>query len=348
MEEPVRPSSRHFGMTSRLLPETSLVQRSWTAPRLGQRPDGPPYVSTSSFFLLSSQRKGITMKTTALVLALLLLASVVCFGQRYRVDAEAKTRMFSKIQQHESLKSLNQDMFDVKYYGLDIRIDPSSKTVSGSVTVTAKVVGDSIRQMDLNLSQNMTVQAATIAGKPVSFSRPANMVTISLDRKYTKGEAVSAVVVYGGTPSDNFWFTMWNGQWLTSSLSEPYGARNWWPCKDYPSDKADSADIRVRVPSNMVVASNGTLRAVLDSGTTKTYCWEERYPIASYLISVAIHPYTTSSDYYRYSPADSMEVKYYVLPGHEAQAAPYNAKTVDMIRIFSEMFGEYPFVKEKY
>lgn len=288
------------------------------------------------------------MNKAAPVIGLLLLASSTTFSQRYRMDAAAKTNMFSKIQEYESQKSINQGMFDVKYYGLDIQVDPTKGTVSGSVTVTAKVVGDSINQMDLNLAQNMTVQAVTIAGNPVSFTRPANMVTISLNRKYTKGEVVSASIVYGGTPSDNFWFTMWNGQWLTSSLSEPYGARNWWPCKDYPSDKADSADIRVRVPSNMVVASNGTLRAVLDSGTTKTYCWEERYPIASYLISVAIHPYTTSSDYYRYSPADSMEVKYYVLPGHEAQAAPYNAKTVNMIRIFSEMFGEYPFVKEKY
>ena len=29
------------------------------------------------------------------------------------------------------------------------------------------------------------------------------------------------------------------------TLSEPYGARDWWPCKDDPSDKADSVDIKI-------------------------------------------------------------------------------------------------------
>ncbi|HVP36791.1 MAG TPA: M1 family aminopeptidase, partial [Terriglobales bacterium] len=136
---------------------------------------------------------------------------------------------------------------------------------------------------------------------------------------------------------------------IISSLSEPYYARTWWPCKDHPSDKADSADINVTCPSNLIDASNGMLRAVIDNGDgTKTYKWHESYPIATYLISVAMTNYTIFSDYYHYSPTDSMEVRYFVYPEYYDQAVEGYTVTVPAIEIYSQLFGQYPFIREKY
>ncbi len=138
------------------------------------------------------------------------------------------------------------------------------------------------------------------------------------------------------------------GPWIWS-LSQPYGARDWWPCKDHPLDKADSAGIRITVPAPLRVGSNGLLRTIRQNPNgTLTYEWAERYPIATYLISVAIADFAVFSHWYRYSPTDSLEILNYVLPQHLASAQPKLARTVDMLRVFDGLFGPYPFLKEKY
>ena len=35
------------------------------------------------------------------------------------------------------------------------------------------------------------------------------------------------------------------------SLSEPYGASEWWPCKDTPADKADSSDVWITCDNSL-------------------------------------------------------------------------------------------------
>ncbi len=291
-------------------------------------------------------------KSTAILLLTLIFAVPVSSQEHHALEAKRKAEVLSKMRYYESLMTANQEMFDVKYYGLDLSIDPTTQTVSGTLTVTARVVGASISQMELNFLQNMTVQRVTMSGTPSTFTHQNDIVRINLNKTYNTGELVTAAVSYSAIPSQSgygaFGFSSHSGQPMIWSLSEPYGAKNWWPCKDFPSDKADSVDIRVTVPSNLVVASNGALRAVVDGGETKTYWWHEGYPIATYLVSVAIHPYRTFSHYYKYSLTDSMEVKYFVYPDHYEQVQPTYAKTVNMIKIFSELFGQYPFIKEKY
>jgi aminopeptidase N len=294
----------------------------------------------------------MVMKNVIGILLFMILFTPLLRGQDHEIEAKRKAETLSKIMHLESTKTENQEKFDVKYYGLDLNISPTTQTVSGTLTVIALVVGPSISQMQLNFLNTMTTQGVTMSGKPVTFMHKGDMITINLDRSYSNGKFVSVAVSYTGKPSRSgfgaFGFDSHGGQPMIWSLSEPYGAKNWWPCKDFPSDKADSVDIRVTVPSNLVVASNGTLREVTDNGETKTYWWHEGYPIATYLVSMAIHPYRTFSHYYKYSATDSMEVKYFVYPDHYDQVQATYAKTVNMIRIFSEMFGQYPFIKEKY
>ena len=133
------------------------------------------------------------------------------------------------------------------------------------------------------------------------------------------------------------------------SLSEPYGARDWWPCKNTQSDKADSADITVTCDSTYKVGSEGVLVSVVNHNNgTATYHWKERYPIASYLISIAVTNYTQFSNWFRYSATDSMEVRNYVLPEDYSTAIAILPRVVDMLTIYSNLFGLYPFIKEKY
>ena len=108
----------------------------------------------------------------------------------------------------------------------------------------------------------------------------------------------SIEIFYNGSPpSGSFNFDEHLNIPHVWTLSEPYGARTWWPCKDDPSDKADSADIFITVPNDQIVVSNGTLVQTLDlDNSKKQYHWSERYPICTYLISVTSYPYTVWYD----------------------------------------------------
>jgi hypothetical protein len=157
-------------------------------------------------------------------------------------------------------------------------------------------------------------------------------------------------VTYSGNPtiSGYFGFNTVNSRQLIWSLSEAYGARTWWPCKDAPEDKADSVDFTFTASNALTTVSNGTLVSRQDDGTLATTHWHESYPIASYLVSVAAYPYTVTEDWYRPTPTDSMPIRFHNYPESAAGAAAVQAKVKDMIAAYVPSFGEYPFLTEKY
>jgi len=299
----------------------------------------------------------------ALFLLMALLLPVVAFAQvddsvdlkdrlleHRRQEAANKAAVAKAWAATDKAETPNQAMYNVHHYFLDLDLNTASHILSGVVTVTAEVTGASITTLDLDLKSNMTVLATTSGMVGVTFSRASNLLTVNLDRTYTTGETVVVGVQYSGNPAGAaFGWSSYGGQDMIWTLSEPYGARDWWPCKDLNHDKADSVDIEVTVPDHLVVASNGLLESEITGGGTNTYHWKSLYPIPTYLVSLAIHPYERYTHYYvPLGGGDPMDVQYFVYPGHWATVEPTYDLTVPMIGTFAQAYGEYPFVDEKY
>ncbi len=269
------------------------------------------------------------------------------------VEIKNRKRAFYKLQQTQTATP-NQQQFDVSYYKLNLEIDPLRKMITGYVQVKAQVVDGALNYIELNLHDNMVVDSVVHASNPLSFSHQNHLLNIQLGKDYTVGDTLSLRVYYHGNPSqtgsDAFVFTSYNGKPHFWSLSEPYGAREWWPCKDVPEDKADSADIVITVPQSMIVASNGLLKKQETKDLKTTFYWHESYPIVSYLISVTGYEYYRYSDTYLTLDGDTMPIEFFMYPDHyENDAFRYNySLTKEMLTAFAGYFGEYPFVKEKY
>ncbi|MFQ6606838.1 MAG: M1 family aminopeptidase [Fidelibacterota bacterium] len=246
-----------------------------------------------------------------------------------------------------------QEKIDVIYYRLYLEIVPSSHTIHGLVQATALVLDSTLSDLELDFTSSLVVSSVTLNGDTVSFTHTANQLQIPLSSSLSVGDTLMATVSYSGTPPStgfgSFNFDSHNGQTLIWTLSEPYGARDWWPCKDDPSDKADSVDIIINLPDNLIVASNGRLESVVypDSGLA-TYHWQESYPIATYLVSLAIYPYQVWYDEYVSANNDTMPIEFYVFPDHYNNLVYNYQKTKDIIAVFAAAFGEYPFLNEKY
>jgi aminopeptidase N len=242
---------------------------------------------------------------------------------------------------------------DVKYYKLNIAITTSPSYLRGIMTMNALSVVSNLASVTLDLMNLMTVDSVKAGTAKLSFTQQPATVTITLDRSYANGELVTLDIYYRGVPGSSgfgsFTFSSHAGTAWVYTLSEPYGAKDWWPCKDHPLDKADSVDIWATVDSAFKVGSNGRLVAVISNGDgTSTHRWAERYPISTYLVSLAITNYSEFTNWFKYAPADSMPVLNYVLPEHLASAQSNLPLTVGMLAIYSDRFGLYPFIKEKY
>jgi aminopeptidase N len=250
-------------------------------------------------------------------------------------------------------KTMASSWFDVVYYRLMLNVSTRPSYLKGNVTITGICRLDSTRTLTLDLANQMHVDSVLIDGRARPFFQKSSSFDVNLARSYTSGEYISAVVYYEGLPIatgfGSFNFDSHAGVPWVYSLSEPYGAKDWWPCKDDPGDKADSADILVTCDSSLKVGSEGLLVSVTRHGDgTSTYHWKELYPIASYLISIALTDYAQFSKWFRYSETDSMEVLNYVLPEHYTSALQDLPRVIDMLEIFSNLFGLYPFSREKY
>ncbi len=267
-----------------------------------------------------------------------------------RLEAELKSSLVKGLAAAVAARTANQDLFDVHHYDLDLDLNPTTRILTGTVITTAEVTGTSLSTLDLNLAANMTVLGATAGGAPVTTSRSGDVLTVNLDRSYALGETVVVTVSYSGNPAgEYFGWSSYAGSPMIWTLSEPFGARAWWPCKDLNTDKADSLDIRVTVPSSLIVASQGLLVSDTTMGSERTFHWKTNYPTATYLVSLAIHPYARYSDWYApLAGGDPMEVQYFIYPSHVGVVEPTYDLTVPMIGAFAGAYGEYPFIEEKY
>lgn len=256
----------------------------------------------------------------------------------------------------EKINYTGDQSIDVNYYKLDLTITYSPNYILGSVTVFARIDTAIINSIFLDFAQNMIVDSIIINDTThAQFNHLEDKINISLDRSYFFNEVIALTIYYQGLPNSyngiiGFRFELHNGFPVIWSTSEPYFANYWWPCKDTPSDKADSADIVLAVDTSLIPVSNGRLCEVIDNNNgTHTYFWKVRYPIAQYLISVAISNYQLYTNHYVYSNNDSMAITNYIYP---ESYTPQNLSNLDiipaMLGVYSSLFGEYPFINEKF
>ncbi|MGZ4049143.1 MAG: M1 family aminopeptidase, partial [Bacteroidia bacterium] len=208
-------------------------------------------------------------------------------------------------------------------------------------------------QIQFDLSTVLTVDSVKYHSAPVTFAQlTGDLLQITLPGIIPVNTLDSITVYYQGTPASSgfgsFNKTTHAGAPIIWTLSEPFGAKDWWPCKQDLIDKMDSLDVIVTTPQINRVASNGLLVSETLSGTNKIFHWKTKYPIAAYLLGVAVTNYVYYSNYVPLSPTDSIEVLNYVYPEDLAVAQSETPDIINVIKFYDSLTIVYPFANEKY
>ncbi len=254
-------------------------------------------------------------------------------------------------------QSVAPQPIDVLHYRLQVGLTLDQPRVAGTVTIAFETLAE-VNAVMIDAFENLQIDAVRFDGAAREFVRARRSITLNFASPLPSNRQFTVAIDYHGDPTSGTdeiamltarHGTGFNNAPVIATLSEPYGSPSWWPCVDNPSDKA-TAEIEATVPQQFVVASNGTLtRTEPVAGDKVAYFWREDYPIATYLVSVAITNYEKFEDSYTSLDGQkSMPLVYYVYPEHMEKAQQKFGVTRTAMEIFAPLFGEYPFLDEKY
>jgi aminopeptidase N len=247
----------------------------------------------------------------------------------------------------ESYEQSNKNI-DVLQYDLALDIFHEQEFIKENAKIKFVILNKKMQEIRLDFYDNFKMNFVKLNGNKAKYRFEDNEIVIANNNVVS--DTATVEIDFEGKPKNlgmgSFAMEEKNEKFFISTLNEPIFASTWFPCNDTPMDKAH-VKVSVTNDSNIVSLSNGKLKEVITKGGRRTYTWESQYPIATYLISIFSGEYKRFSQKY-YSSEDTMNIDYYVTKESIANAQKDFAEHPKYLKVFSKLFGEYPFIKDKY
>ncbi|MFT7352953.1 MAG: aminopeptidase N [Flavobacterium sp.] len=287
-----------------------------------------------------------------------LFVSLSCLGQGNPVSDEI---IISEKKSATSTMSMvvnpNTQNYDITYHKLEFTVDPAVYFISGKVTTTFKALTN-MNTVTFDLYKKVigsfTISSVKMNTVNLTFSYlSSHELRINLPTTLATNSSATIEITYSGVPAnsgfDSFTTqTRPNGSKTLYTLSEPFGARDWWPCKQDLNDKVDSIDVYITTPSQYVSVSNGLEVSQTIVGSNKVTHFHHNYPIPAYLICLAVTNYTVFNQTAGVAPNTYPIVNYIYPENFSASVQTQLAQTPLILDLFSNLFEIYPFHNEKY
>lgn len=240
--------------------------------------------------------------------------------------------------------------FNLIHVTMNLFVDPDTLYLQGKCNYLIKSISN-IDTLQFDLSSSLSVDSVKYHNSLIAFSHSLNVLSVPLPTTIPISTCDSVKIYYQGTPSNSgfgsFIKTSHSGTNIIWTLSEPYGASDWWPCKNSLIDKVDSLDMIITTPNANRVASNGILINEITNGSFKTYHWKTTYPTATYLIAIAVTNYASYYDYF-IKNTDTLRILNYVYPENLSSSQIQSAEIAKIFHLYDSLLIPYPFSNEKY
>lgn len=300
-------------------------------------------------------------------LLLLLLGSFSGFAQSDKALEEiAAAEAKSASKRMNAVLNPDTYNYNVTYQKLELTVDPAVYYISGKVTTTYlslesmnTVVFDFARITDPgdpNYDNRIAVSSVKVNNFDATFVQNDEELIINLPTTQPVGVSYTVEVNYAGAPAGSGF-----GSFITDehagtpvmwTLSEPFGARDWWPCKQDLNDKIDNGvDIQIIAPTQYTAVANGLQiqKVNLGNGNSLTE-FVHNYPIPAYLVAFAVTNYQTNTIQAGLGTAESpfFPIVNYMYPETADNNNASTAITPEIMNFYEEKFVAYPFRDEKY
>ena len=235
--------------------------------------------------------------------------------------------------------------FDAQHYAIRVSFDRTKKKVFGDTTVSLKPLKADFKTVELD-AVGLSFETVKLdpSGIDLRYVTPKGKIVITLDKTYGPADTISLRLKYTTTdPSKGVYFRSASDDhsaqiWTQGEAEE---ARYWFPCFDFPSDKATTEEY-LTVPKGQTVIGNGELIGKTENADgTETWHYKMPVPHSTYLVSFVIGEYSRVDDSYNDIP-----LGFYIYPGREATARRAFGDTKKMMAAFEELTGvKFPYNK---
>lgn len=250
----------------------------------------------------------------------------------------------------------NYDAYDVLFYHLNLNAESNSTYLSGHIDIKAQSIDNTVDTLVLELANEFNVDSVLFEDKDLDYLHVNEKLQIFFENEIQAQEIFTISIYYSGTAqsSNGRGYNIrqnYHGTSITWTLSEPFYSKDWWPCKQDLTDKADSVWVFVTTSKENKVGSNGLLTHTEELENNKVrYEWKSKYPIAYYLISIAVAEYMEYSFVIENEEGKQVFVQNYLYPDSvmfKNQKSLIDCTHLQM-NLLQEKYGTYPFIDEKY
>ncbi len=295
-------------------------------------------------------------------LSLILLFSIYGFSQNHKENPEFEKMV--DLEMKSASKKLNLAVnpntlnYNITYHKLEFTVDPTVRAITGKVTTNYTALSD-MNTLIFDLTSSLVVSSVTINNITSSFFQNTNNeLVITLPSTQLTGNTATVEIIYSGVPGNDGFGSFEidvhasdTNSPILWTLSEPYGARDWWPCKQDLNDKVDNGiDVYITAPSQYVSVSNGLQQSRIINGSNATTHYHHSYPIPAYLIAIAVSNYQIYNQQGGLGTIASpfFPIVNYIYPETSTTMIPTLAVTPTIINFYETIIGAYPFRNEKY
>jgi aminopeptidase N len=231
------------------------------------------------------------------------------------------------------------DGYEVSCYELDLDYGIASNLLHGRVRITLRPV-EPLTRFTLDLV-GLRVSKLAVAGRAARWKQRGGKLHVTPAAPLAEGREVLVDVRYSGNPrpTGSTWGPV-GWEELTDGVlvaSQPSGSCTWFPCNDLARQKAPFR-LSVTAGSAYRAVANGTLRSRRAHGSTTTWVFEQVEPAAPYLMALHLGRY----EEHRIAEAP-VAIRAYLAPAHRDAFEAAFARQAQMMDVFVERFGPYPF-----
>ncbi len=234
--------------------------------------------------------------------------------------------------------------YDVEPYDVELTWLADAGELEGVATIEA-VAAQDLSRFNLDLV-GLKVEGVEVDDEPAGRSQVDRELEITPAAPIAAGDEFTVVVTYAGTPRPVPDGTdLFDVGWQTDGreayvVSEPAGAATFFPVNDHPTDKA-TYTLEVTAPADQTVAASGLLVGAPTPGDgTRTWTYEARDPMASYLLQVVIGDYELVDGG---TTPDGVVIRHAFHRSIAEEARVATERTVEMIDLLDDVYGPFPF-----
>jgi len=252
-------------------------------------------------------------------------------------------------------------ILEVHHYDIEVVIPPENDRYSARTTVhyQSRIPGPHFVALDLT---GVRVEAVTWRGQSRRFTHEDGILEFVVPGTHNTWDTLQVEVMTIGTPADGL-ILQDNVHGAPAAFGDnwPNRARFWFPGLDHPSHKA-TVSFTVHAPEGRKVVANGTrVAGPIPAEPTRaggleglmTWRWETGVAIPTYLMVIGVADMVVMDGGLAAcgsapaSPREDgcVEVTAWAFPPDTAHARHVFRRSAEMLDLYAEVFGPYPYEK---